>query len=88
MRLGILVWVLAISLALGAAFASRFSPAAQPEWPDHNAPEWADMKIYYIKYGTVACAEISGGACGITLRKCTDGRQYYCMQDVAMKDVK
>jgi hypothetical protein len=42
-------------------------------------------KIYHMKYGGAYCSHFVTYSCGVTLRDCTDDKEYYCMQDVSVE---
>jgi hypothetical protein len=47
----------------------------------------SEYKIYHMKYGGVYCGEMTWNHCGVFLKKCTDDKEYYCMQDVSVEVV-
>lgn len=45
-----------------------------------------DGRVYSMRYGQAYCTSKQWSECGLTLSGCTDGRVYYCMTDVAVKE--
>ncbi len=43
-------------------------------------------KVYSMRYGQAYCTNARWSHCGLELSGCTDGRVYYCMTDVAVKE--
>lgn len=39
---------------------------------------------FHMKFGGAVCGEYVETACGITLRKCSDEKEYLCMHDVSV----
>ena len=41
--------------------------------------------IFHMKYGGAYCLEFFVTSCGVTLKGCTDEKEYHCMQDVSIQ---
>lgn len=77
-------WKWLVGYVIGV-FVACFILAAVFGKKEDKPVEWKDLKVYYMRYGGMPCAEIEFHECGVTLKKCTDAREYYCVHDVAVE---
>lgn len=41
--------------------------------------------LFHMKFGGAVCGEHIKEQCGVTLKRCNDGKEYHCMHDISME---
>jgi len=49
---------------------------------DYKTLEKPKSGLFHHRYGGSVCGEFIEAPCGITLKKCSDDKEYYCLRDV------
>lgn len=73
MWIGAILLALVLSIPVVIYFGVAYNP--QPE------------RVYYTRYGAAVCQQMDRTACGVSLRKCHNGKIYECLQDVSYEDI-